>query len=46
MTPYWLKDSWVGITTELIPVEVVREELLREGLGAIRFRYLVITRCC
>jgi len=40
MTPPWLEESWVGVTTEFISTEVVWERLLREGLSAVRVRYL------
>jgi len=36
----WLEESWVGFTEEYLPLEVVREELLQEGLGSLRARYL------
>jgi len=36
----WLEESWVEFTEEYLPLEVVREELLQEGLGSLRARYL------
>jgi len=36
----WLEGSWVGFTEEFVPLELVCEELLQEGLGSLRARYL------
>ena len=36
----WLEDSWVGSLRDYMPMELLREELLQEGLGSIRVRYL------
>jgi len=38
--PAWLLDSWVGTMAEYKTMEVLREEMLREGMGSIRARYL------
>jgi len=38
--PAWLLDTWVGTMIEYTSKEVLRENLLREGLGSIRARYL------
>ena len=36
----WLEDSWVGFMEKYTPIEVIREELLQEGVGSIRVRYM------
>jgi len=36
----WLEESWVGVTVEYMSMEFIREELIQEGLGCIRARYL------
>jgi len=35
-----LEESWVGFTEEYLPLEVIHEELLQEGLGSLKERYL------
>jgi len=34
----WLEDSWIGTTRDYMSMEVLREEMLQEGLGSIRVR--------
>jgi len=36
----WLEESWVGTMKDYMSMEVLREEMLHEGLGSIRVRYL------
>lgn len=38
--PTWLVDSWVGIMRAYRRMEVLKEELMRLGLGSIRIRYV------
>lgn len=38
--PVWLVDSWVGTMRVYKRMEVLREEMMRLGLGSIRVRYL------
>jgi len=36
----WLEDNWVGILRDYMSMELLHEELLQDGLGSIRVRYL------
>jgi len=38
--PKWLIESWIGTMVEFRTMEVLREDMLRAGMGSIRARYL------